>query len=965
MRTTDEPGKKNFFIRILFPTVVTIALFISVFFLLFIPQFENTITDRKREMIRELTNSAWSIIETWHKAEEAGSVTKEKAQEMAIRQIQHLRYGEGFKDYFWITDYSPSMVVHPYRPELNNKDLSEFTDSRGKKLFVEMAAKARNDGDGYVDYMWQWKDDSTKIVPKLSYVKSFPPWKWIIGTGIYVEDVRKEIAQLEEQIVNVSFGITLTISVLLFFVAYQSLRAEKLRLRAENDLHESKEKYRALVEASTEGLVLILKEGQIFYNKTLYAILGYTEETPSLTLSKLFVAPPKLKSIDISTLEVSPLKSGEPDQAEAIVIKADGSRVSVLVNASHISFLNSSGVVLSVKDISVNKKIEAELDQSKEKYVALTNQLSLGVFRAIASKECHFVESNVAMLTLLGVGGSDALLASSLAEYFEDREGFDCFYTDLMMHRSAQSRPVTLSRSNGSKSTVSISAVLVQDNDGHPLYIDGIVEDISAQNKSNKEKDVLIHELETAFLFLNNSIDTFVKPITRCDLDTLVKDAILRLNREQDNCLLIESTSDNPIGFFTESDIRTRILVSEANMNKPISEFMSSPLITLPYRSSVYDALVKFHEGGIGHLLYRDALGKISGVLHANDLHKLFHSSYLFFVQKIHNASTITELRAYHSQLQFLVAGLIDTQAGVAVIAQMITTVSDAICKRVISLAIEKLGAPPANFSFMALGSMGREEQTLATDQDNAIIFEDVETAREPFAKQYFLRLGEIVSEDLNRIGYDLCKGEVMARNPKWCQPLAEWKNYFTSWVTTADPQGLLDIKIFFDFRSVYGDESLAAELHDHITTLTAGYNSFFVYVSESITQFTMPETALKLKSAFDIKMVMLPIVDTMRLYALKKKSVQTHTIERLADVYEKGGFSKSAHNNVLHVYRFLMHKRFQHQSIMLSGNLKIDNLVHPHEFSDVELVTLKKSYAVIEDMLDKVRLDFKGTTSL
>ncbi len=957
--------KRNFFIRILFPTVLTIILFIAVFFALFIPQFENTIMDRKREMIKELTNSACSILDKWHRAEEDGSVTKIKAQEMAISQIQSLRYGEESKDYFWITDYVPTMIMHPYRSELNKKDLSHFADSRGKKLFVEMADTAKKSGDGFVDYMWQWKDDSTKIVPKLSYVKSFSPWQWIIGTGIYIEDVRHEIVRLEKKIINVSIGITLAISVLLFFTAYQNLRTENLRIQAENDLHESREKYRALVEASTEGLIMILEEEQIFYNKTLYNILGYTENTPSLVLSDLFVKPPKLKSIDVTTLKITPFNNNELDQTEAVLKKNDGTFLNVLINASPIKFLNSSGIVLSVKDLSVNKKIETELDQSNEKYLALTNQLAIGVFSADAVKECRFVESNTALLRLLEMSDKDILLETSLADFFEDVKEFDSFYNDLLDHQSVQNRFVTLRKSGGSRSAVSISAVMIKDESGKPIYIDGIIKDISEQDKTNKERNNLIHELQTAFLFLDNSINKFVKPIPSCDLKTPVWNALKLLIEEKSDCLLIEGDSNNPIGFLSESDIRMRILKSEENFSKEVYNFMSSPLITISSNSSIFDSLVKLHENGVSHLLVKSLNGNIDGVLLAKDLQKGFHSSYLFFVKRIESASTIFELSSYHSQLMLLIKGLIEHKSDFVDITKMISVISDSIFKRVVLLAIEKLGTPPVKFSFIVLGSAGRGEQTLATDQDNAIIFEDGEKQNESLVMQYFLKLGELVSENLNQIGYDFCKGEIMARNPKWCQPLSEWKNYFTTWVTTANPQDLLDIKIFFDFRSIYGDESLVNDLHNYVTHLTAGYNAFFVYLSESIAQFQMPESALKLKSAFDIKMVVLPIVDLIRLYALKKKCTATNTIERLEFIYGMGVFSKQAYKNILQVYSFLMDKRFEHQLNLLTGNHKSDNQINPQEFSDVDIVLFKKSLTVIEEMQNKLKFDFTGTISI
>ncbi len=958
-------GKRNFYIRILLPTILTIILFITAFFALFIPQFENTIMDRKRETIKELTNSAWSILDKWHKNETDGLVTKEKAQEMAISQIQSLRYGEESKDYFWITDYKPTMIMHPYRPELNKKDLSNFKDSQGKKLFVEMAQRATASGDGFVYYTWQWKDDSTKIVSKLSYVKSFEAWQWIIGTGIYIEDVKNEIAQLEKKIINVSIGITLAIAVLLFFIAYQNLRTEKLRMRAEEDLHHSREKYRTLVEASTEGLIMIIEGGQIFYNKTLYNILGYKEETGSLTLAELFVKPPKLKSIDLNTLTISASGNSTLDQAETVLKKVDGSLLNVLISVSPIKFLNNSGVVLSVKDISVSKKIEAELDLSKEKYLALTNQLSIGVFSALALKQGLFTESNSATIKLLGVENKEILLETSLADYFEDSSEFDLFYSDLIKNNSVQNRFITLRKSNGSISAVSISALLVKSESGIPISIDGIIEDISVQDKSNKERDNLIHELQSAFLFLNNSVENIIKPIPSCSLSTQVNQALKLLNAESSNCLLVEDMENNAIGFISDYDIMTRVLADKDYLTKPVFEYMSSPLITILRNATIFDAVEMFNKYGVEHLLCRNYEGKIIGVINSSHLQSSFHSSYLFFINKIQDASAISEICRYHSQLMFLVKGLIELQPSFNVITKLITSLSDTIFKRVLELAIEKLGTPPAKFSFIILGSSGRGEQTLATDQDNAIIYQAVSDKDETEVNQYFLKLGNIVAASLNQIGYDYCKGEIMASNPKWCQPINVWKDYFTNWVTTSNPQDLLDIKIFFDFRSVYGEDYLVNELHEHVTTLTAGYNSFFVYLSESIIQFQMPEGALKLKSPFDIKMVMLPLVDLARLYALKKKCSFTNTIERLDYSYENGVFSKQAYKNILQVYNFLMQKRFEHQSSMMATNLKPDNKINPNEFSDLDIVLFKKSLLVIEELQNKLKLDFKGSITI
>ena len=177
-------------------------------------------------------------------------------------------------------------------------------------------------------------------------------------------------------------------------------------------------------------------------------------------------------------------------------------------------------------------------------------------------------------------------------------------------------------------------------------------------------------------------------------------------------------------------------------------------------------------------------------------------------------------------------------------------------------------------FAFITLGSEGREEQTLSTDQDNAIIIEDCNPELFEAAQSYFLKLGRKVRpKHLDTIGYKFCKGNVMAKNPKWCQPLSIWKNYFTDWITKSEPQDLLELKIFFDFRFTYGKSELVDQLNEHLNHITSLTSSFFVYMAESILHTQIPEGAQKLKSTFDIKLLMLPIVDIGEIIRSQKSN--------------------------------------------------------------------------------------------
>ncbi|KAF0150357.1 MAG: Uncharacterized protein FD143_2591 [Ignavibacteria bacterium] len=961
MNSVNKTGKRKFFIRTLLPTALTIILFISVFFFLFIPHYENTIMDRKREMTKELINSAWSILEKWHRVQLEENVSELYAKEMAVSQIQSLRYGDEGKDYFWITDFAPKMVMHPYRTDLNNRDLSSFKDLQGKALFVEMAEKAKKNGNGFVDYMWQWKDDSTKIVPKLSYVKSFTPWNWVIGTGIYIEDVKNQIAQLESKILNASIGITFLISILLIFIAYQNLTSENERLRAERELHESREKYRALVEASSEGLILILESKQIFYNKTIYNLLGY-DDASSIELPKIFEDDPKLKSVNIETLELEVENSSSIERTEAMVKRQDGSILHALLIVSPISFMNSKGIVISVKDITPTKRIEEELDKSKEKYISLTNQLSIGVFRLEGKRDYKFLEANQAAIKLFQLSKENPVTDYSLANLLGN--GFDSFKEELKTAGAVQNKILTLAGSDENIKSVSISAIIVKDNNGEENIIEGIIEDISQYSKTDAAQKELLYDLQTAFLFLMNSIEPYVKRIPLCQMQSTIIEAAAIMNNAEADCILIQDQNLTPVGILTSKDLQVRVLKNDCNLTRPVFEFMSSPLITLPQESNLYQAMMLSYSKNVSRLLVVNENREVQGVLSISGLQRSIHLSYMFFIQRINECLSAKELKFVNDELVFLIKQLVTRQTSIKDVTKIITSVSDAVFNKTVELAIKQLGKPPVDFAFVVLGSAGRSEQTLATDQDNAIIFEDVSKDVEESVQHYFIKLGEMICIDLNQIGYSFCKGGVMAKNAKWCQPISVWKEYFTNWITTSAPQDLLEVKIFFDFRNIYGKKDLTEHLENHINRITSGYNSFYVFLSESIARFQIPEAAVKHKTSFDVKLLLLPVVDFLRLYCLSKKISAKNSLERIEQLYLKGFITKSFHKQLRHAYTFLMQKRFEHQSDQLNKRETADNLVNPSDLSELDLVILKKAISVIEDMQAKANLEFKGTAS-
>lgn len=179
--------------RVVLAGLLITGCFVATTFIWLLPRAERALIQRKREQIRDATEIAWSVLSHYHRRVVDGEMALTAAKEQAAAIVSEIRYGPQHKDYFWINDTVPCMVMHPYRPDLNGKDVSEHRDPEGKALFVEFVGVAREHGQGYVDYLWQWHDDPDRIVPKISYIRQFRPWNWIVGTGIYIQDVKEEI----------------------------------------------------------------------------------------------------------------------------------------------------------------------------------------------------------------------------------------------------------------------------------------------------------------------------------------------------------------------------------------------------------------------------------------------------------------------------------------------------------------------------------------------------------------------------------------------------------------------------------------------------------------------------------------------------------------------------------------------------------------------------------------------------
>lgn len=951
----------RFFLKIMLPSILSIILFILTIFLIIIPSFQQNIMNGKREMIKELTNSALSILAKYENDETKGNLTREEAQNTAVSRIQYLRYGEENKDYFWITDMQPKMIIHPYRTDLNGKDLTNFSDPHGKKLFVEFVNTVRESEQGYVDYMWQWKDDSLHIVPKLSYVRVFKPWGWVIGTGIYIEDVKKEISALTKKLTWISVGISFLIAFFLLFISQQSLKIERRRVKAENDLHESKEKYKTLVEAATEGLIMLFDGKISFSNNVINKLLGYRDsELINVRLIDL-ISENNNKEI-IELFSYNSIKQG---QYEINLKKKTGGFIEVLVTSSNALFTGKEVNIIIVKDISVDKN----LNLSVLEYQKLLNILNIGFFRADIDAKGKFIFANDTAIRIFGYSDFRELSESNISKMLSVQDEMKNLRKNLLESGYIKNKVLSIHRKNNETALVSVTLVSYNNENNEELICDGLIEDITAQENEKLITKNLIAELKSNSFLIEQPVKNFISQLITLDSDSTIREAINILSNRKSDYLLLTKNNQDIIGIITARDIQNRVLALELNLDNPAYLIMSSPVVYLNENTSVFDSIDICEGKNINHPVIRNGFNDITGVLKIEELYKNLKNSLSFFISDVKKAETIEDLKKYYRKLQLFIKPLIKSDISVSHITKIVSSFSDEVTKKIIELTIKEIGTPPARFSFINLGSEGRKEPTLFTDQDNAIIFEDVPEDKERFAAEYFLKMGEKICNSLDYIGYSFCKGNIMAKNRQWCQPFSVWEKYFTDWITTPEPKNLLDATIFFDFRIVSGEEEFTDNLRNIISVLIKKHSIFLYHLAYNTYNLKLQHISSgniisdKNTELIDLKNAVNPLIMFVRTYSLQNTISYTNTLERLNALKSKKILSGNTADEIIFAYNLLMKLRFKNQIELSDSNLPLSNTMNLNKLTGIEFSLLKKTLSLIPVYQNKLSVDFRIST--
>ncbi|MBU3029324.1 CBS domain-containing protein [Paracoccus sp. XHP0099] len=444
-----------------------------------------------------------------------------------------------------------------------------------------------------------------------------------------------------------------------------------------------------------------------------------------------------------------------------------------------------------------------------------------------------------------------------------------------------------------------------------------------------------------------------------CGPDTPIIEAA-RLMRDARVSSLGITEGERLIGLVTIRDMSNRVVAEGRDMRHPVRAVMTADPITLPPSALGYDVLNIMLERRVGHLPVVDE-GRFVGMISQTDLTRVQAVSASALIRDAAMAETVAEMAQTTARIPELLLHLVRGHQRHEVITRMITDIADAVTRRLLDMAVAKLGPAPAAWLWAACGSQGRQEQTGVSDQDNCLILAEGTDPKHP----YFEEMARLVSDGLNECGYVYCPGDMMATNPRWRQPREVWRGYFRDWIDHPSPEAQMLASVMFDLRAIGGDAGLLEDLQRD-TLQMAAKNSIFVAHMVSNSLKHRPPLGLiggfatirsgEHRHHIDMKHNgVVPVTDLARVYALQGRLVPVNTRSRLEEAEAKGVISAGGARDLIAAYDLIQTMRLDSQAQLIRAGRKPDNYLSPADLPDFERSHLRDAFVVVRGMQSAV----------
>ncbi|MBU0501116.1 MAG: CBS domain-containing protein [Gammaproteobacteria bacterium] len=446
---------------------------------------------------------------------------------------------------------------------------------------------------------------------------------------------------------------------------------------------------------------------------------------------------------------------------------------------------------------------------------------------------------------------------------------------------------------------------------------------------------------------------------------TSVLQAAQRMTECSVSSLLVTRDGDL-LGILTDKDLRRRFICQGLSYETPVDAIMTADPIRVRTDTLGFEALLRMTRMGVHHLPVMEG-DQLSGVISTTDLIRFQSAHGPYLVREILRAETSAELQNTARRLPQFQVQLVNGGATAEHIGQAVSSITDALTRRLIQLAEAALGPAPVPYAWVAGGSQARREQTSYSDQDNALILSD---ALRPEQASYFEHLARLVCDGLNACGFYYCPGDAMATNPKWRKPVAEWRRYFHAWIEKPEPMALMLSSIFFDLRVIHGERGLFEGLQQEVLAKSRKNEIFLAFMAANALTHRPPlgffRTFVLISDGahdktFDIKhRGIVPIIDLARVYALASGSPAVNTLERLRDAAEHRVLSDEGAANMIDALAFIATLRMRHQTSQLRQGAPVDNFLPPDDLSPLERNHLKEAFKVIATLQESLSIRYR-----
>ncbi|MFH1138845.1 MAG: PAS domain S-box protein [Pseudomonadota bacterium] len=392
---------KKYYSAIL-PGLLSVALFGITVFVLILPYTEKNMMEKKKEGLRDLTSMAWNLLSEYRVQEERGEFSGEEARRRAKYRLQSLRYGENNKNYYFIMDLSHTILMHPDQPGMTGRTFADLPDFPNKKMLYDLVGVPRDQGEGVVEYYWIVDGDLKRPKPKMAYVKMFQPWGWVIGSSIYLDDVKHEVARMSRFLSGIGLAVFLAVVLLSTYIAWRDYRRDLVKEAAEKALLEANEKYRAVLQASPNPVALYNPEGKTAYvNPAFTRVFGWSPE--EVLGRKIDFVPEDQAEVSLKVIKEAYAADGHPVSfVSRRRVKGASRLVEVIISAAIFKDAEgrAAGMVVMHNDITDLKRQEQVLQESRERYRQVVETANEGVW--MLDREWRVIFVNDKLAEMLG-----------------------------------------------------------------------------------------------------------------------------------------------------------------------------------------------------------------------------------------------------------------------------------------------------------------------------------------------------------------------------------------------------------------------------------------------------------------------------------------------------------------------------------------------------------------------------------